>query len=384
MNTSVNVSEAELTRRTIRRDALVSCNQAFIDCRTPGSHLKENYALIGNGVSQSDGQFINLQEDHGYNIGAAAMPNGVTNSLHMHFTAEVFFNFGGEWKFRWGRDGADGEYVSHDGDIVTVPTWIFRGFTNVGPDNGWLFTALGQSDTGGIIWGNNVLEEAEGHGMYLTSEGRLIDTVAGDEMPPGDDLIRPLPDDIVDSMRGWTVEQMRARITSNDDLEWCDEPFLCSLLPGGGAQLATVIGYGMTENRDQTPRVFNPHSFNVAWLRASVGEGVLRHYHNETQVVIVKSGRWKVTLNEGAEQRSVELNASDTLSIPPGAWRAFEALEAGDEGMARLLVVNGGDGRVRLHWSSDLWREVSDKGISRDADGYVAPSFLLAVATEDD
>ncbi|HEU4547702.1 MAG TPA: hypothetical protein VFR88_15540, partial [Microlunatus sp.] len=83
------VSADELTRRTIRRTDWVSCNSAFIDCRTPGSDRKENYAFIGPGVSQNAKQFINLSEPHGYNVGAAGMPNGVSNNLHLHFTAEV-------------------------------------------------------------------------------------------------------------------------------------------------------------------------------------------------------------------------------------------------------------------------------------------------------
>ena len=58
--------------------------------RRPGSHLKENYSLIGPGVTSSADQVINLREPHGFNIGAAAMPNGITNNLHIHFTAEVF------------------------------------------------------------------------------------------------------------------------------------------------------------------------------------------------------------------------------------------------------------------------------------------------------
>ena len=170
---NVVVSSTEAERRTIRRDALVSCNQAFIDCRTPGSDKKENYSLIGNGVSQNPGQVINLKEDHGYNIGAAAMPNGVTNNLHMHFTAEVFLNFRGDWLFRWGKDGKGGEYISHEGDIVSMPTWIFRGFTNVGPDNGWLFTALGQADTGGHHLGTFSLERGRSPRTSLDGRQRI-------------------------------------------------------------------------------------------------------------------------------------------------------------------------------------------------------------------
>lgn len=379
------ISSNELKRRTIRRSELVSCNAAFIDCRTPGSDKKENYALIGNGVSQNSGQVINLQEDHGYNIGAAAMPNGVTNSLHMHFTAEVFFNFRGTWRFRWGRDGKGGEYVSHEGDIITVPTWIFRGFTNEGVDDGWLFTALGQSDTGGIIWGPSVLEEAEGHGLYLTSDNRLIDTVAGDPLPEEGELIRPMPRDMVESLRNYSPEEMRQRITSKEDLVYSEHPFLCTGLPGGNAQLASVIGYGMSEDRDLAPRVSNPHSFNVAWLRARQGEGMLKHWHKETQVLIIKSGIWTVTLNDGTEEVSVTLHPEDTLSIPQNAWRRFQVEETSDgEEFGELVVVNGGDARVRLHWSEEVWRDVKDKGLSRDADGYIAPTFLLAMMTEDD
>ena len=173
---------------------------AFIDCRTPGSDRKDNYAFIGPGVSQSSDQFVNLTELHGFNVGAAGMPNGVTNNLHLHFTAEVFINFGGTFRVRWGVDGKQGEYVSHDGDIISVPTWIFRGFTNEGPDDGILLTVLGQDVTGGIIWGPSVLRDAEKHGLRLTADNRLIDTVAGDVVPTDVPLIKPMQQRYIDEL----------------------------------------------------------------------------------------------------------------------------------------------------------------------------------------
>ncbi|MEK8168772.1 cupin domain-containing protein [Streptomyces sp. M19] len=177
----------------MRRSDFVSCNQAFIDCRTPGSDRKENYAMIGPGVSQAADQHVNLRLPHGYNIGAAAMPHGITNNLHLHYTAEVFICTEGEYLLRWGADGTEGELTLRAGDIASIPTWIFRGFTNTGPDDGWLFTVLGMDDTGGIIWGPSVLREAREHGLYLTADNKLIDTVAGDTVPPQDELISPWP-----------------------------------------------------------------------------------------------------------------------------------------------------------------------------------------------
>ena len=287
----VDRSAEELARRTIRRTDWVSCNAAFIDCRTPGSDRKENYAFIGAGVSQNADQFVNLTELHGYNVGAAGMPNGVTNNLHLHFTAEVFINFGGTFRLRWGVDGKQGEYVSHDGDVITVPTWIFRGFTNEGPDDGILLTVLGHDVTGGIIWGPSVLREAESYGLHLTADSRLIDTVAGDELPTDVPLIKPMKQRYIDELTTYTRRGDAAAGDPARRPRLQPRSLLCADLPGGGAELALGIGYGMSEDRRQVPRVHEPHSFNLAWLRAAPGEGVLRHRHDQTQVLTVKSGR---------------------------------------------------------------------------------------------
>ena len=71
--TSVVVPADEVRRRTIRRTDWVPCEAAFIDCRTPGSDLKDNYSFIGAGVSQNPDQYVNLEERHGFNLGAAGI-----------------------------------------------------------------------------------------------------------------------------------------------------------------------------------------------------------------------------------------------------------------------------------------------------------------------
>lgn len=384
----VRVSAGELERRTIRRTDWVSCNAAFIDCRTPGSDRKENYAFIGSGVSQNANQYVNLTELHGYNVGAAGMPNGVTNNLHLHFTAEVFINFGGTFRLRWGVDGTDGEYVSHDGDVITVPSWIFRGFTNEGPDDGILLTVLGQDVTGGIIWGPSVLREAESYGLYLTADSRLIDTVAGDELPDDVPLIKPMKQRYIDDLTPYSVEEMRQRVIQPGDRVYSQRPFLCTDLPGGNAELALVIGYGVSEDRRQVPRVHEPHSFNLAWLRAVPGEGMLRHRHHQSQVLTVKSGIWEITLNEADEAQTARLGVQDALSVPAGSWRSIRLVEAGDnaatEGTGELLVVNSGDGRVRLEWAPEVVHAAFDAGWMLDPNGYVAPVAVMITATEDD
>jgi quercetin dioxygenase-like cupin family protein len=383
------VTGDEVRRRTILRSDWVPCKAAFIDCRTPGSDRKDNYSFIGSGVSQSAQQFVNLTEPHGFSLGAAGMPQGTTNSLHMHFTAEVFINFGGEYRLRWGADGSQGEYVSTDGDIISVPTWIFRGFTNEGPDDGVLLTVLGRDDTGGIIWGPNVLKEAEGYGLRLTADNRLIDTAAGDVVPDDVELISPMLPEEIDRLDRFTAEQFRTRVITPADRRWMGRPFLCSGLPGGRAELAAVIGYGMVEDRRVTPPLHEPHNFTVAWLRATEGEGMLRHRHAATQVVTVKSGRWEVRLNTDGDTQTVTLGPQDTMSVPPGAWRSFtmvdpDAGQSATPGWGELLVVNGGDGRVVLDWDPEVVSAARRGGTLLDANGYLAPTSVLSTATEDD
>ena len=386
--TEILVPAQELQRRTIRRTDWVACNSAFIDCRTPGSDRKSNYAFIGSGVSQNADQFINLEEKHGFNLGAAGMPNGITNNLHLHFTAEVFINFGGTFRIRWGVDGKQGEYVSTDGDVISVPTWIFRGFTNEGSDDGILLTVLGHDVTGGIIWGPSVLKQAESYGLHLTADNRLIDTVAGDEVPPDVPLIKPMPQRYIDELTTYTPDEMRQRVIQPDDRRYSTRSFLCTGLPGGNAELSLGIGYGIAEDRRAVPRIHEPHAFNLAWLRATAGEGLLRHRHNETQVLIVKSGRWQVTVNDGDAAETTVLGPQDALSVPAGSWRQVQLVEPGADaatpGTGELLVVNSGDGRIRLEWAPEVIEAAFDAGWMLDPNGYLAPVAVMITATEDD
>ena len=78
-------------------------------------------------------------------------------------------------------------------------------------------------------------------------------------------------------------------------------------------ELALAIGYGMSEDRRQVPNIHEPHSFNMAWVRAAEDEGMLRHRHSRTQALLVKSGRWAVTLNGGRPTASWIARAASAI-----------------------------------------------------------------------
>lgn len=382
-------ASSALRERTILRSDWVPCKAAFIDCRTPGSDRKDNYAFIGPGVSQNREQFVNLTEAHGFNLGAAGMPNGTTNSLHMHFTAEVFINFDGEYRLRWGPEGQQGDYVSTDGDVISVPSWIFRGFVNEGADEGVLFTVLGLDQPGGIIWGPRVLEDAAGHGLYLTADNQLIDTVAGDVVPDGVALITPMEQDEIDKLDRFTRDEFRARVIAAADRAWVQRPFLCTGVAGGGVELSLLIGFGIVEDRRAAPHLTDPHGFSLAWLRGRPGDGMLRHRHDRAQTVTAKAGTWEVRVATETGDESVLIGKLDTVSIPPGSWRSFHVVAAdsgtpAEPGTAELLVCTAGDERVRLEWAPDVVSAARDAGDVLDPNNYVAPAAVLNSSPADD
>ena len=177
--------------RIVRYGELVPCKTAFIDAHTPGSDQKENFTIIGGGVSESPDQHVHIAIPHGFNIGAAGQPPKCRNSLHDHNTAEVFFVLSGRWRFFWGRWGSAGEGVLEQGDIINIPTGIFRGFENIGTEYGMIMAILGGDDAGGgVHWAPQVIEDAADHGLILGENGKLYDQKKGQKLP---DHISPMP-----------------------------------------------------------------------------------------------------------------------------------------------------------------------------------------------
>ena len=177
--------------RIVRYGELVPCKTAFIDAHTPGSDQKENFTIIGGGVSESPDQHVHIAIPHGFNIGAAGQPPKCRNSLHDHNTAEVFFVLSGRWRFFWGRWGNSGEVVLEQGDIINIPTGIFRGFENIGTEYGMIMAILGGDNAGGgVHWAPQVIEDAADHGLILGENGKLYDQKKGQNLPDG---IGPMP-----------------------------------------------------------------------------------------------------------------------------------------------------------------------------------------------
>ncbi len=370
------LTAAELQRRHIRRAQYQACSEAFIDVRLPGSTPKESYSIVGPGVTQNPGQVINLREPHGFNIGAAGLGPGLTNNLHLHFTSEVFIACEGRFTLRWGAAGDEGQALLEEGDVVCMPTWIFRGFSNIGSRHGFLMTVLGGDDTGGIIWSPEIMRKARATGLWLGKDNQLIDVPAGHPSPTEDQLLPLMPAEEVAALRRWTAAEMTARTVKPAQRDF-RAATLDSAMPGHAWQVAPVIGWGISQHRDHCPAVSDPQGFSVEWLRVPAGQCSAPFVLHEAAVLVHATGPLTVAFNAPPDTVRTELGPWDTLSLPAGSQRQFINSGTGD---AEALLVVHGDARKTPHFDAALHRAAVALDVTLDAGGRLARKSLLPPA----
>jgi quercetin dioxygenase-like cupin family protein len=373
----------ELRARFIPASGLKYSTDAFIDYRIPGCGPKKNYALIGPGVSQNPNQPVSLREKHGFQVGGVAMGPGVTNPPHMHFTAEVFICTRGSFSLHWGFNPDRNEYKLNEGDIATIPTWIYRGFESHGTKDGgegFMFTGLGQDDTGGILWGAATLEAAREQGVHLTEDYQIIDEHLGGKWEESFKRLQPMTPQEVSQLRTWSPEQMRQRVVKFTDLQWSAQALLDSQLPGCGASIAPVIGHGMSAERNHLAPVMNSHGFSLEWLKIPAGGSVSPHKLDQKQVLAVYQGEVQIFISNQPQvhannaQNAIEIIASnnshgnDAYAMPAHVWRSYRNSGSSE---AVLLLMTPGDERKRITWQPDVVDAAAQAGWGIDANGYV-------------
>ena len=90
----------DMEARIVRYGELQPCKTAFIDAHTPGSDQKENFTIIGGGVSESPrpARAYHHPARLQHRRGRPAAESAATR-LHDHRTAEAFFVLSGRWRF---------------------------------------------------------------------------------------------------------------------------------------------------------------------------------------------------------------------------------------------------------------------------------------------
>ncbi|UWR23234.1 cupin domain-containing protein [Sulfitobacter sp. S190] len=311
--------------RIVRYGELQPCKTAFIDAHTPGSDQKENFTIIGGGVSESADQHVHIGLPHGFNIGAAGQPPKCRNSLHSHRTAEVFFVLSGRWRFFWGRYGTAGEVTLEEGDIINIPTGMFRGFENIGTDYGMIMAVLGGDDAGGgVIWAPQVIDDAKAHGLVLGDNGKLYDSKQGIHPPAG---VSPMP------------------LLSEEELAAYPEPSTMQVVGGYVRRY-----WDMMALSDKTPCkvigergiIRDKPGFEIDFISRGSARSE-KHAHDVPSVLMPMRGHWRVEWDANADHAagSATLAPGDTMSVPEGLAHSAVPSMTGEASLYH--VVSTGD-----------------------------------------
>ena len=301
----------------VRYAELVPCRTAFIDAHTPGSDQKENFTIIGGGVSEAADQHVHIKDTPGFNIGAAGQPPKCRNSLHTHRTAEVFFVLSGRWRFFWGRWGETGEVILEAGDIFNIPTGMFRGFENIGSDYGMIMAILGGDDAGGgVIWAPQVIEDAKDHGLVLGENGKLYDNKKNEALPKN---VAPMP------------------LMTDDHLALMAEPAVYEVIPRWVARYLDLLALsadGPIEVIGQDGQIFDRPGFTVDFISGQSTRPIAPTPFYT--VIIPVKGYWRLNQNEHTSY----IGPGDTAFLQPNTGYDVTPAMSGEAAFYRIQNTN--------------------------------------------
>ena len=329
MSETITPTRQKIEDRIVRYSELNPCLDAFIDTRTPGSDQKENFTIIGPGVSENPHQHVHISEPHGFNIGGARQPPGCTNSQHSPTTVAVFYVHSGQWRFDLGEHGEDAQTTLHPGDLISIPTNVFRGFTNTGDDTGYLWAVLGGDDPGRVLWAPRVFELAKEYGLVLLEDGSLIDQNKGEQIPAGKTAMPVTSDVQIERLDRYDNEKLESCVIRSGSGKYRGE--FQSL---NGVEERRLIGIGQIDW---------DHGFTLSEILIAKGAAIPEHHLNVKDVLFIDSGKVVCSI----EDETTILSAGDTITFPIGARRSLR--NAGDI-EARIVAARGSDREARIEW----------------------------------
>jgi len=312
-----------LENRLIRYADLKPCTNAFIDTRSPGSDKKENFTLIGPGVAENPDQHVHISIPHGFNIGGARQPAGCLNSQHSHLTEEVFVIHKGTWAFLTGVNADDGKIVLNEGDIISIPMDIFRGFENVGEDIGYLYAVLGSDDPGRVLWAPAVFDLAKEHGLVLLEDGSLVDTTLGEKIPEGKNPMPVTSSKQIAEHRVVNSAAMENIVQRTETFDWANNKCLAQF---NGVKEVALVGPESPAEDLPASKLNWSHKFVVRGLKLAQGSKVNDHIRFEEEVVFVHQGEVDITV----DGETLSLGKGDTFTTPIDATRSFTQQGTGD------------------------------------------------------
>jgi quercetin dioxygenase-like cupin family protein len=274
----------------------------FVEGRLEGHKERKNYSIVGPGVAEDSGQSVKISQAHGYNLGAVSANPKNGSGLHSHTTAEVFLIYSGKWRFYWGQDGKN-EIILGKGDIISMPTNMFRGFENAGEDEGLIFVVLGNDDPGIITWVPKVLINAKETGLALLDDNSLID-LKKKEIPNGKKLLEPISNEQLDTFDNYSLDEIEKFICKFNN----QSKFEYSL--NNQIKLIQIIGNQFCD-QNYKPLISHNTGFNLSILKSMNGK-IEDLIFKKPTILFSQKGLWTIKINND----DFKIDSKDTFSVP--------------------------------------------------------------------
>ncbi|GJL83449.1 MAG: cupin [marine bacterium B5-7] len=139
-----------------------------------------------------------------------------------------------------------------------------------------------------------------------------------------------------------TVDQMENNVARFDTLRSTDD-YVDAGIPGCERTTFRILGA-------PPDAPLEGDGFHLNLVRCESGKSAPLHNHLTQEVFIPLTGTWEVFWGPEGE-RSLQLKAWDTISIPPGISRGFR--NVGDEG-AYLIGIASGKDPGRINWPESV------------------------------
>jgi len=291
-----------MIERIAKFNELTPSTLPFVEGRLEGHRERKNYSIVGPGVAEDSEQSVKISKAHGYNLGAVSANPNNGSGLHSHTTAEVFLIYSGKWRFYWGVDGKN-EIILGKGDIISMPTNMFRGFENAGDEEGLIFVVLGNDDPGIITWIPKVLISAKETGLALLDDNSLID-LKKNEIPSGKKLLEPINNDQLQKFDNYSLNEIEKFICRFDN----QSKFQNNL--DNGIKLIQIIGNQFC-NQSYNPLIDQNTGFNLSILKSKNGQ-IKDLIFTKPTIMFSQKGLWKIKI----ENDVFEINSKDTFSVP--------------------------------------------------------------------
>ena len=291
-----------MENRLAKFNELVPSTLPFVEGKLEGHKERKNYSIVGPGVAEDSKQFIKIAMPHSFNLGAvSALPqNG--SGLHSHTTAEVFIIYSGRWRFYWGAEGKD-ETILTAGDIISMPTNMFRAFENAGDEEGLIFVVLGGDDPGIITWVPSVLEKAKKTGMALLNDNSLID-LSISQIPEGKTILEPISQEEIKKFDNYKLDQLEKFISKSSENSKYENKL------NDNINLIQILG-NKFEKKEFSPVIKQDTGFNLSILKSNKGHITNLKFEKPT-IMFSRTGKWEIMIDDF----QCVLNSRDTISIP--------------------------------------------------------------------